>query len=371
VAFCIDHLGPGGTEFNAVRTAERLDRDRFDLTVVTMRPTGILAPRYAAAGIPVAAFPVPSLVGLPALRQAARLARFLADGRFDVVHAHDRYTNVFVTLAARWAGTPVVIASKRWWHSPRAHQLANAFAYRFAHAVLANTDAVAASLRSVERVRPERVVVVPNFVDDAAFAPLPAAERTRLLREIGVPDGALVVGIVARLRPVKDHGSLLRAAALLRARWPALRVVLVGEGSIQPYLEAQARALAVSDIVHFAGHRDHDPNPHNLFDVSVLCSLHEGFPNTIVEAMAAARPVVATNVGGAPDAVEDGETGLLVPPRDPARLAEAIDALLGDPARRARMGAAGQRRARERYHASTVIPRLEALYEDLLQRRVG
>jgi len=369
VAFCIDQMGPGGTEFNAVRTAERLDRSRFDLTVVTFRPDGMLAPRYAAAGIPVVPFPLSSFFGLSALRQAARLARFLAAGRFDVVHSHDRYTNVFVTLAARAAGTPAIIASKRWWRLPRHHEVGNALAYRLAHTVLANTDAVAASASRVERVRPERLTVIPNFVDEAAFAPMPPEERRALLREIGVPDGALVVGIVARLRPVKNHESLIRAAALLRRRWPALHLVLVGEGPLQQDLEALTRSLGLDGVVHFAGHREQEPNPNNLFDVSVLCSLQEGFPNAVVEAMAAARPVVATSVGGASDAVEHGETGLLVPPRQPEQLAAALDQLLADPERRARMGAAGQQRARERYHASAVIPRLEALYEALLRQR--
>jgi glycosyltransferase involved in cell wall biosynthesis len=369
VAFCIDHMGPGGTEFNAVRTAERLDRERFDVTVVTFRPDGMLAPRYAAAGIAVVSFPLTSFFGLGALRQAARLARFLAAGGFDVAHCHDRYTNVFVTLAARAARTPAIIASKRWWRLPRGHEVANAVAYRLAHRVLANSHAVAASAGRVERVRLERVAVIPNFVDEEAFVPMAPEERRRMLADMGVPDGALVAGIVARLRPVKDHESLIRAAALLRPRWPALHLVLVGEGPSQPELEALARALGVHDVVHFAGHREQQPNPNDLFDVAVLCSLQEGFPNAVVEAMAAARPVVATSVGGASDAVEHGETGLLVPPRQPAQLAAALETLLDDPALRARMGAAGQRRARERYHASSVIPRLEALYEELLGRR--
>lgn len=378
VAYCIDNMGPGGTESNAVRTAERLDRSRFALSVITFRADGIMAARYAAAGIPVLPFPVPGGFATPgAARQLVRLARFLARHRFDVVHSHDRYTNIFAVAAARLAGTPTIIASKRWWRAGgleiggRFFQAGNTAAYHLAHRVLANSDAVATSVREVERVRADRIAVVPNFVDDGAFDDLRPGERERMLHDLGVPHGSLVVGIVARLRPIKDHESLFRAAAALRSRWPALRVVLVGDGGSQGDLEARARALGIDDVVHFAGHRSQEPNPHRLFDVSVLCSLSEGFPNSIVEAMAAARPVVASDVGGIPDAVADGETGLLVPPRRPDRLADAIDALLRDPARRAAMGAAGQRRARERFHAASVVPRLERLYDQLHEQQAG
>jgi len=217
--------------------------------------------------------------------------------------------------------------------------------------------------RALARAQIVERAIVPNFVDDGAFDDLRSGERERMLYDLGVPPGSLVVGIVARLRPIKDHESLFRATAALRVRWPTLRVVLVGDGGSQGDLEARARALGIGDVVHFAGHRSQEPNPHRLFDISVLCSLSEGFPNSVVEAMAAARPVVASDVGGIPDAVVDGETGLLVPPQSPARLADAIDALLRDPARRAAMGAGGQRRAKARFHAASVVPKLEQLYE--------
>jgi glycosyltransferase involved in cell wall biosynthesis len=119
------------------------------------------------------------------------------------------------------------------------------------------------------------------------------------------------------------------------------------------------------------GYLPQHPNPHHLFDVSVLPSLSEGFPNSLVEAMAAGRPVVATRVGGVPDAVADGVTGLLVPPATPALLAAALAELLADPARRAAMGAAGSARARALFHAGTVIPLLEAMYTSAPARRVS
>jgi glycosyltransferase involved in cell wall biosynthesis len=368
VVHCIDNLAIGGTELNAVRTAERLDRSRFDLTVVCLGEAGPLAARFAAAGVSVVPFPIANLYGLGAARQGARLARFLSHHRIQIVHSHDMYSNVFATIWARASGTPVIIASRRWWRSlpPRRYRLANKLAFRLAHQVIANSPAVASSLQTEDHVPSTRIAVVPNFVDDDAFTPIPAEQRAAMLRQLGVPDDALTLGIIANLSPVKDHRTLLRAVALLEPRWPRLHVVLVGDGECRTPLESLARELGIERRVHFAGLRPNVPNLHHLFGISVLCSRSEGFPNSIVEAMAAARPVVATDVGGVADAVSHGETGVLVPPANPQRLAAAIEELLLDPDRRHALGSAGLRRARARYGARTVLRSLEAVYTRLL-----
>ncbi|MFL5575231.1 MAG: glycosyltransferase [Gemmatimonadaceae bacterium] len=371
VVFCVDSFIIGGTELNAVRTAERLDQSRFDLRVACLSAEGPLRRRYEEAGIPVVDFPISSLYGRDMLRQGVRLARYLRAEGVDVVHNHDIYSNIFGTAWARVAGTPVILASRRWWHSLNqpAHRVGNRVAYRVAHYVLANSPAVAASLTDDDGVPASRIVTVPNFVDEAAFAPMAAGERAARRAAFGVPADATVVGVVARLSPVKDHASLLRAAAELRRRWPSMHILLVGDGETRPALEAQARELGITHVVHFAGTQSNHVNLHALFDVSALCSLSEGFPNSLVEAMAAGRPVVATAVGGNADAVEDGVTGVLVPPADPARLAAALEGLLADPARRAAMGEAARTRARERYHASSVVRQLEEGYVRMLERR--
>jgi glycosyltransferase involved in cell wall biosynthesis len=368
VAHCIDNLGVGGTELNAVRTIERLDRSRFDVSVISLRAGGPLAARYAAAGVQVVTLPIPNLYGVTAVRQGVRLTRLFAEMGVQVVHSHDMHNNVFATICARAAGVPAIIASRRWWRSlnARRYRVANTLAFRLAHCVVANSPAVASSLRSEDGVRPERIAVVPNFVDDAAFDPLPPEERAARLHELHVPKDALVVGVVANLSPVKDHGTLLRAVAHLAPRWPDLHAVLAGDGECRPALESLTRTLGLEARVHFAGLQPNQPNLHRLFDVSVLCSVSEGFPNSIVEAMAAARPVVATDVGGVSDAVSDGETGRLVPPSNPRRLAAAIEELLLDPGRRHALGAAARDRARTRYHAGAVVASLEQLYDTLL-----
>ena len=242
VAFAIDTMEAGGTELNAVRLAERLNRDRFDIRVVCMRKEGPLAARYEAAGVPVESFPLRSLYGPSAVRQGLRLARYLRTQRIAIVHAHDIYSNVFDVPWARLAGVRT-IASRRWWEGFQATpwRLASRLSYRAAHAVLANSTAIGRLLVDAEGVPPARVVVVPNFLDEAAFERPDEATATMLGQELRLDGGAPVVGIVANLLPVKDHAALLRAAAILRPCWPRLRVVLVGDGPCRPALERLAK----------------------------------------------------------------------------------------------------------------------------------
>lgn len=371
VVYCIDNMQVGGTELNALRTAERLDRRRFSLSVMCIRDNGPLMARYKDAGIPVHTYPMSSLLGVEAVQQAVRLIRFFRRERTDVVHSHDAYTSVYATLCARVAGVPGVIASRRSWYSPHLQGRilrANRMAYRLAHRVVANSPRVSRLVETDAGVPARRIVTIPNFLDAEAFEPMPPADRRRMLDELGVPEGAFVVGIVARLSKVKDHATLLRAIASLRDRIPMLHCVLVGDGAERPTIEALAASLGITDIVHLAGERRQPPNLHELFDVSVLCSTSEAFPNSVLEAMAASRAVVATDVGGTPDAVDHEVTGLLVPPADPARLADAILRLYHEPALRARLGAAGREAARAGYSADAVIEQVEALYTRLAGR---
>lgn len=364
----------GGTELNAVRTAERLDRDRFTLSVVCIHDRGPLLARYESAGIAVHRFPMDSLLGVTAARQALRLIQLLRRERVEVVHSHDAYTSVYGTLCAKLAGVRGVIASRRSWHSPHLQGRilrANRVAYRFADRVVGNSPSVSRLVQTEGGVPASRIVTIPNFLDPQAFTAIAPDEKRRLLAEIGVPEGAFVLGIIARLSLVKDHSSLLRAVAILRESTSELHCVLVGDGPERERLVAEATTLGISNIVHLAGERPQTPNLHGLFDVSVLCSTTEAFPNSILEAMAASRPVVATDVGGTPDAVREGTTGLLVPPGNPSRLAAAIMRLYSEPALRTKLGTAGCAAARSDYSASAVMGQVEGLYEQLAGRAVA
>jgi glycosyltransferase involved in cell wall biosynthesis len=363
IAYCIDTMQIGGTELNALRTVERIDRSRFDISVLSLQPDGPLAARYRAAGIPIHEYRLSSLYSPTTLRQGLRLVRWLRRERIEILHCHDLYANVFAAPFGRMAGVKTVITSRRWLHplGGRVLEAANRIAFRVGHWVLVNSPAVGASVIATDHVPRERVLELSNFVGEGAFAPMPDAAKAALGSELSIPADAFVVGCIARLVPVKDHGTLLRAVQLISTKWPRIHLLLVGDGESRPALKQLAIELGIGDRVHFAGFRPNEPNLHQVFDVSVLASISEGFPNSLVEAMAAGRPVVATAVGGNVDAVRR-ETGFLVPVAAPAEVASALDQLITDDALRQRMGAAARDVAQREYHAASVIPRLEQLY---------
>jgi glycosyltransferase involved in cell wall biosynthesis len=213
-----------------------------------------------------------------------------------------------------------------------------------------------------------RIEVIPSGIDLAPFdAPF---DRAAARSALGLaPDDVLAIQVAA-LAPHKSQTTLLRAAALLRGRAPRLRVWIAGEGALRAALVAEHKALELDDRVRFLGFRDDVVTLLRASDVFVLSSYLEGMGTSILDAMAAGLPVVATRVGGIPEVVTDGETGLLVPPRDPAALAEALARLADDAALRASWGARGRQAARA-FGADRTAALTRALYRRLLEEPPG
>ena len=363
VGYCIDSLDIGGTELNAVRTLEALDRQRFQVTVFHLHRGGPLLERYQALGVELVHVPIGRLYAPRTALQGVRFLRALRRKRIQIVHTHDLYTNIFAAPWARLAGCRI-IASRRWLDAtPRAGLLPlNRCSYRFAHRVVSNSAFAARELVGKERVPAARVVELPNFLDERAFRHVSVEERAARRRSWGVPQAAFVVGSVARLTPVKNHAMLLRALAQLPED---VHLVLVGDGRLRTVLEELARSLHIEARVHFTGQLVESVNLHQFFDVSVLCSRSEGFPNSVLEALAAGCPVVATPVGGIPEVIVDGRTGLLVPLDEPDTLAARLEELRRDAQLRRRLGEEGIAAVRIKYHQSAVIAQLESLYQTL------
>lgn len=361
VTFVLNSFEIGGTELNAVRTAETFDPARVALTVVAFHPEGPLRARYDALGVPIEIVPLENLYGAHAIAQAWRCARRLRRRGVEIVHTHDVYGNIWGVPMGRLAGAKV-LASRRWWkRTPRSGLLAaNRVAYGFAHCVLANSPAVSEMLRREEHVPSRKIATIPNFLEPAAFVRRPAPLVASARQALGLPAGAPLIGIVARLAAVKDHATLLRAIARLPADLP-LQAACVGDGPERGALEQLATELGIRSRMHFLGELPVRPTAHELFDISVLCSLSEGFPNSLLEAMAVGRPVVATRVGGVADTVRDEVNGLLIAAGDVAGLSTALTRLARDEALRARLGAAASSTAAA-YAADQVIPQLMALY---------
>jgi glycosyltransferase involved in cell wall biosynthesis len=363
VAFCIDSFDIGGTELNAVRTVEALDRRRFQLTVFHLHETGPLRARYEALGLQLLHLPVGPLYSPRTAAQGVRFLRLLRQEGIEVVHTHDIYTNIFAAPWARLAGCRV-IASRRWLDAtPRAGLVPlNRWSYRCAHRVVANSSLGVRLLIDEEHVPAARVLELPNFLGERAFDQVPVEVRSARRRSWGIPEGAFVIGTVARLVPVKNHAMELRALQRLNED---VHLVLIGDGPSRRTLEELAKELQVDRRVHFTGQLVETENLHQFFDVSVLCSRSEGFPNAVIEALAAGCPVVATPVGGVPEVIVERQTGLLVPVDQHDALAASVQELRLDAGLRERLGEAGRACVRSRYHQTVVIARLEALYQSL------
>ena len=361
VLMLVDHLNEGGGERFAAGLAIHLPRDRFDVTVCTTRhPPGPLLPEVQAAGI--------RHVGLERrgrfdVAPFARLVRLLRAERFDVLHAHKFGSNVWGSVFGRACRVPVVVAQEQTWsyEGQRLRRFLDGRVIgRLAHAFVAVSTADRERMTRLEGVPRAKTIFIPN-----AYIGRPGAPEGDLRAELGVGGDVPLAGTVCIHRPQKALEVLLEAFARVAERLPEAQLVIGGGGPETERLERVAGDLGLGERVRFIGMRRDVDAVLRAFDVAVMSSDFEGTPLFAFECMANGTPLVATAVGGLPDVVVDGETGLLVPPRDPAALAEAVEALLRDPERRARMGEAARARLAD-FTIERAAERFAALYERLL-----
>lgn len=291
---------------------------------------------------------------------AVRLAHALRDERAEIVHTHAHFSvNVLARMAGRAARVPVVAHMHtdnvfRSGNSRRAQVIVDNLTARLCARIVAVSDATRRALEA--QGYPPRLLETLH----TGIEPLPVERDPALRASLGVPADAPLILSVGRLSETKGHLDLVRALAHLDGVW----AVVAGEdvesgGAFTRALLGEAARLGVAGRLVLAGRRDDVPALLASADLLVLPSWVEGLPLVVLEAMAAARPVVATSVGGVPELVADGETGLLVPPRDPEALARAVEAALADGSR---LGAAGRRRVEQRFSFARMIDRMLAIY---------
>lgn len=362
-------LGVGGTEMQIMALATRLDRTRFEVTVCGLKGPGVVGEELRARGVRVV-----TLDGRGRWdgRVLGRLARLIRAERPDIIHAFLGFANLAASLVGRPLGVPVVIWSYRdvevW--KTKLEWLVDRAALRWADAVTCCSEAVRRFVLVRVNGPAAKFSTIYNGVALEEFETPKAIKRAAL----GLRDGVPVVGTVARLdEPKKGLTVLLHALAELDGRpdAPDWHLLLVGDGPAREPLARLAARLGLARRVVFAGERRDVPSVLAAMDLFVCPSLYEGFGIAIVEAMAAGRPVVASAVGGVPEIVVNGETGLLVPGGDPGALADAIGALLAQPDRARVMGARGRERVRAEFSIETAVRRHQQLYELLSARHAG
>jgi L-malate glycosyltransferase len=366
----------GGSERQAVQLAGLLRASgRFGVRVACLKDGGVLRGEVERLGLgEVPSFPLTSFYDRNAVAQLRRCARYLRRQKIDVVQTFDFYTNVFGLAASALARVPARIGARRETAGTktRAQLWTERRAYRLAHAVVANAEAVRRELLAAG-VPARKVVTIYNGMDVERVAPRPRLGRAEALRLFGLPaEGARrFVTIVANMRHAeKDQATFLRAARRVREAVPDAAFVLAGEGELLEKTRAHAAELGLGDDAFFVGRCEEVSELLSLSDVCVLSSRGvEGFSNSITEYMAAGRPVVATDVGGAREAVVEGETGFVVAPGDDAAMAARIVELLRDPERARAFGRRGREVVEQKFSCAAQLQRTEQLYQQLLARR--
>jgi glycosyltransferase involved in cell wall biosynthesis len=358
----LDQLTPGGggAEVFTTGLAISLPSDRFDVRVCATREAqGFLVEMLDEAGVPWFCLERKG----PDPRPFREVYHYLRENRIQVLHSHMFGSNVWGTVLGGLARVPVVVAQEHSWSyqgQPLRRLLDRQLIGRYASRFVAVSEADRRRMIEIEGVRGEKTAVIP-----AALVRRDRAGPHDARAELGIPRDAPVIGTVASMRPPKALHVLVDAFVELLRSMPEARLLMVGDGESRSEVESYAQRRGLGERVIFTGNRPDVPALIDAFDVSALSSVSEGTPLFIFESMAQGRAVVSTAVGGVPEVIEDGRSGLLVPPGDPRALASALESLLRDSSRREAIAAGGRERLRE-FTPERAAERFAALYEELL-----
>jgi glycosyltransferase involved in cell wall biosynthesis len=357
----------GGLEIQALEVSRRLLRrgHRVQLSCIPSTP---LAREAERSGIPLLLHKVRGYVH-PFV--VARLASELRRNEFDIIHCqHSRDIATVVPAMLFSGGRRHLLLSKRVGSALAKKDFFHRLTHRHISRVLAISEAIHVNVLATLPVNSERVVTLHDAVDTDEFSPAP--ERRQAIKDsFGFSKNSLLVGFVGRFSPGKGHEELLQAAALLKPDFPDVRYLVVGEASFgeEEYaggIRQLALTLGVADVLKFAGFRSDIPQVMRGFDLFAFPSHAESFGVVLIEAMAVGLPAVSTNCDGVLDIMVEGETGLMVPPKNAEALARGLRTLLEDSAARTRMGFAARRRVVELFDQRKQIDRLEEIYADVL-----
>ncbi|MDI6793427.1 MAG: glycosyltransferase family 4 protein [bacterium] len=374
----IARLNIGGPAIHTIILTKRLDPERFRSLLVTGiegDQEGNMLDLLGESDLkPIVIEELGREISLlDDLKALFKLYRLIRKEKPDIVHTHTAKAGTLGRAAACLARAPIIV------HTFHGHVFHSYFSPLKTKIFILIEKALAGISRKIITVSqkqkeeilgygigdPDKVISIPLGLELNRFLDLKSI-KGRLRKELGLSDQEILIGIIARLVPVKDHSCFLSAAKIITRKHPEARFLVVGDGELRGRLESQTKELGLKDQVIFLGFRPDLDRIYADLDVVVLSSLNEGLPVAVIEAMASGLPVVATRVGGVVDLVEDGVTGRLVPPEDPEALAGGIIELLADPARRNKMGRLGRKKVYPSLSAERLVRDIENLYEDLI-----
>jgi glycosyltransferase involved in cell wall biosynthesis len=358
-------LDQGGSERQMTEIAKALDRSRFEPHVGSFRPEGLRGRELRDAGVPILHLPVRSFASPSAISGAWQLARYIRRHRIRLVHTYDYPLTVFAVPVARYL-TPAIVASSTRGHReliPGNYLKLVRITDHIVKTIVVNCEFLKRHLVQDENVPSNRIEVCYNGLDLEQFRPRNSP------RPAALPPDALVIGVVCVLRPEKGLSTLLKAFAEIRDLGPRLKLAIVGSGPMRDLLEADARTLGIQEHCVFAPATKDVADWLRAIDIFVLPSLSEALSNSLMEAMACGCCAVASNVGGNPELVRDGENGLLFELRDAAGLSKALRTLVENQSLRRRLAAAGEQMMRERFSIRSSAERMADIYTKLIGAR--
>jgi sugar transferase (PEP-CTERM/EpsH1 system associated) len=365
VLMMTDVTGRGGAEKALVDLAVRLDRTRFNVTVCATRSAGSYQPVLDEAGVRTIILDRTSRRDMYKLIGLVRLMR---RERIQILHTHLFGSNTWGRILGRLAGVPVVIAHEHWSSKSQREVWVDRLLYRLSDRILVPSEASKRIVMEMEGIPARHISVLYNGVDISHFTPV-SGMGCEVRQELGLKCEELVIGTVGRLSPEKGGVDVLvRAVERLRQTHPRARLLVVGDGALRPDLERVASELGSNAI--FAGTRTDVARLLSAMDIFVLPSLKEAMPIALLEAMAMRLPVIATTVGGVPEIVDDGKTGLLVPPGDEAALHRALYRLADDPALMSTLSRAGQAHVQANFTLDSMVAQVEHLYDTLAEKKI-
>ncbi|HYP20341.1 MAG TPA: glycosyltransferase [Chloroflexia bacterium] len=362
-----DVTGRGGAEKALVDLALRLDRTRFNVTVVATRSTGNYQPLLDAAGVRTL------VIARDSRWQSYKLlnlARFMRRQPVHILHTHLFGANTWGRVLGKLARVPVIVAHEHWSSKASREVWVDRLLYRLTDRILVPSHASKQLVMEMEGIPARYLDVTYNGVDISRFSQ--TAESATVRQALGLGPEDFVVGTVGRLSADKGgQDDLLWAASELRKSHPRARLLIIGDGPLRPDLEKYAAELGMLDTqaAIFTGTRNDVDRLLGAMDVFVLPSHMEALPIAVLEAMSMCLPVVATRVGGVPEVVQDGSTGLLVEPGDRPGMRDALARLASDRGLAHLLGTSGQARVRAHFTVDKMVRHVEELYETLMQRR--
>jgi glycosyltransferase involved in cell wall biosynthesis len=361
VLLMVRELNLGGSERQMAEIAKALDRSRFDPRAGCFRPAGLRGEELRAAGVPIVQFPVPSLASV---KGALRIAAYIREQGIRLVHSFDTPTNLYGVPAARMAGSAVVLSSQRADRRlmPPLYRHGLRVTDHLVDGIVVNCEFVRRHLREDERVPAGLIHLCYNGIDTDAFGPV-RGPRPEALR-----DASLVVGVVCVLRPEKGLETLLDAFAAVHDIEPGMKLAVVGSGPCLADLQERAGALGISRHCVFEPATPRVADWLRGIDIFVLPSVSEALSNSLMEAMACGCSVAASRVGGNPELVAHGETGMLFEPCDAAGLAQTLRRLIGEPTLRRELACNATRAIAGRFSLAAAARRMGEIYDALLRQ---